>query len=81
MLSDVQFVRVREAGSKAPLFMNALETMGASCLIGDTIWDWRGNGLFIGGVGGALGREKTSLNGTDWVVGVPLYDEDEEVWP
>lgn len=53
-------------------------TMGVSCLI-VVIWDCLGNGLFIGGVGGALTRARGSLYGSDLVVGVPLYEDEEEV--
>ena len=52
--SPGQADRVRADGSKAPVFINVVETMGTSCLIGGTICDCLGKGLFIGGVGGAL---------------------------
>ena len=79
MESDCQFVRDKAEGSSAPVFMNVVETIDVSCFIGDTICDCLGNGLFIGGVGGALCRANGSLKGIDFVVGVPLYDEEDEV--
>lgn len=77
--SDCQFVRDRVAGSIAGC-IKPLESNGASCFTGDTIWDWRGKGLFIGGVGGALGRLKGSVKGIVLVVGVPPYEELDEAW-
>jgi hypothetical protein len=61
--------------------MNVGETIGDSCLTGEIICDWRGNGLFIGGVGGALGRAKGPSKANDRVVGVPPYEEFEDAWP
>jgi hypothetical protein len=57
------------------VFIKVEETSGDSCFTGDTICDCRGNGLFIGGVGGALGRANGPSNANDLVVGVPLYEE------
>lgn len=71
MPSDCQLVRDSAVGSNAPVFMNPFGIIAASCLIGATIWDCRGNGLCIGGVGGALCRAKGSESGTVLVVGVP----------
>lgn len=73
--SFIHAARDRAEGSRAPVFMNVEATSGDSCLTGDTICDCRGNGLFIGGVGGALGRANGPSNANDLVVGVPLYDE------
>jgi hypothetical protein len=70
--------RVSADGSKAPELMKFGDTMGASCLIGVMMWDCLGNGLSIGGVGGALTRAKGSTYGIDFVVGVPPYEEPEE---
>ena len=69
--SDVQAVRVRADGSRAPVFINVDDTIGASCLTGGVICDCLGNGLSIGGVGGAVCRGKASTYGIDLVVGVP----------
>jgi len=41
-------------GSSTPVLMNVDEIIGDSCLTAGTICDCRGNGLFMGGVGGAL---------------------------
>jgi len=54
MESFIHAERDSSEGSKAPVFINCVDTMVGSCFTGETIWDWRGNGLFIGGVGGAL---------------------------
>ena len=70
-----------EEGSRAPVCINVVETMGGSCLRGVVICDCRGKGLFIGGVGGALLRANGSVKGNAFVVGVPLYDEGDGVWP
>lgn len=68
-------------GSRAPVCMKVEETMGGSCFIGAIICDCLGKGLFMGGVGGALLRVNGSVKGNCFVVGVPLYDEGDEVWP
>lgn len=68
-----------EEGSRAPVCMNVLETMGDSCLRGVAICDCLGKGLFIGGVGGALLRANGSVKGNLFVVGVPLYEEGDGV--
>ena len=83
MESFIHGARDRLEGSIAVVLMNGAGTMGASCLIGDTTWDCRGNGLFIGGVGGALWRANGLSKAKDLMVGVPLYDEVEvgETWP
>lgn len=65
-------------GSRAPVVMNVVGTIWGSCLTGETICDCLGNGLFIGGVGGALLRTKGLSKAKDLVVGVPLYDDEEE---
>lgn len=61
-----------------PLPMNGGEAITGSCLIGETTCDCRGNGLFMGGVGGALLRAKGLSYAKDLVVGVPLYEELDE---
>lgn len=81
MVSLIHGVRDKAEGSRAPVFMNVVETIGDSCLTGDTSCDWRGNGLFIGGVGGALWRAKGLSNAKDRVVGVPPAEEFEDAWP
>jgi len=78
MLSLAHDVRDKADGSSAPVFMNVDDTMGDSCFTGDTSCDCRGNGLFIGGVGGALCRAKGFSNANDRVVGVPPADEFED---
>lgn len=64
-----------------PLPRNGGEAITGSCLIGETTCDCRGNGLFMGGVGGALLRAKGLSYAKDLVVGVPLYEELDEAWP
>jgi len=59
--------------------MKFVTIKGASCLIIEAICDCRGKGLFIGGVGGAWLRVKGSAKGIDFVIGVPLYEEEDEV--
>lgn len=81
IVSFIQAVWDNAEGSRAPVFMNVGETMGDSCLIGDTICDCRGNGLFMGGVGGACKRENGLSKAKDFVVGVPPYDEFADAWP
>jgi hypothetical protein len=61
--------------------INVEDTIGDSCFIGATICDCLGKGLFMGGVGGALLRAKGSVKGNCLVVGVPLYEEGDDVWP
>jgi hypothetical protein len=68
-------------GSRAPVLMKVGETIGDSCLTGETIRDCRGNGLVMGGVGGALDRAKGLSRANDRVVGVPPDDELEDAWP
>lgn len=63
------------------MFIKVVDTSGASCLMVAVVCDCLGNGLFIGGVGGALCRANGSVNGSDFVVGVPLDDDDDEAWP
>lgn len=74
-------VRDSADGSRAPVFMKVEETNGGSCLTWDIICDCRGNGLFNGGVGGALGRAKGPSDANDRVVGVPPYEEFDDAWP
>lgn len=68
--------RIKFDGSR-PERMDVVEMKGVSDFTVEVICDCLGNGLFIGGVGGAPLRANGSLNGIDLVVGVP-YDEDEE---
>lgn len=79
--SFVQAALESDEGSRAPVRMKVDDTMGDSCLIGAITCDCLGNGLFIGGVGGALLRANGSVKGNCLVVGVPLYDEGDDVWP
>lgn len=81
MESGVHAERDSAEGSRPPVPRNVGDTAGTSCLIGDTICDCLGNGLCMGGVGGALCRGNASRNGAVFVVGVPLYDEGDEAWP
>lgn len=81
MESSIQAFWDSAEGSRAPLLMNVGDTIGDSCLTGETIWDCRGNGLFMGGVGGACRRENGLSNAKDFVVGVPPYDEFVDAWP
>jgi len=82
MESFIHGARDRVEGSIALVFMYGAGAICVSCLIGgDTTWDCRGNGLFIGGVGGALWRANGLSKAKDLVVGVPLYDEFGETWP
>lgn len=68
--------RIKFDGSK-PVRMNDVEMKGGSDFTVEVICDCLGNGLFIGGVGGAPLRANGSLKGIDLVVGVP-YDEEDE---
>lgn len=62
--------------------MKVGDTILGSCFMGDAIWDCLGNGLFIGGVGGALLRAKgLAYAKDDLVMGVPVCDDGDEVWP
>ena len=78
---DAQFVRESEDGSKAPVSIKSGIIIGVSCFTGGIIWDCLGNGLCMGGVGGAALRAKGSLKVIDLaVVGVPPFEDDEGVW-
>jgi hypothetical protein len=78
MVSFIQGVCCITGRFIALLFMKVGETMGDSCLTGgETICDCRGNGLCIGGVGGALCRANGLSKANDLVVGVPSYDTGE----
>lgn len=81
MESFIHAVCERADGSRAPVFMKVGEAMGDSCFTGETICDCRGNGLVMGGVGGALCRAKGLSKAKDRVVGVPPDDEFEDAWP
>ena len=81
MESFIHAVRDSAEGSKAPVFTNVDEPIGDSCLTCGTICDCRGKGQFIGGVGGALLRANGLSKANDLVVGVPLYDEEDDAWP
>jgi len=77
------FIQALESveGSRAPVCTNVEDIIGDSCFIGTVICDCLGNGLFMGGVGGALLRANGSAMGNCLVVGVPLYDDGDDVWP
>jgi hypothetical protein len=79
--SFIQVVCDSAEGSRTPVFIKVGEIIGDSCFMGDTSCDCRGNGLFMGGVGGALCRAKGPSKAKDFVVGVPPYDEFEDAWP
>lgn len=75
------FIQALESaeGSRAPVCIKVVDTIGDSCFTGAVICDCLGKGLFIGGVGGALLRANGSEKGNCRVVGVPLYDDGDEV--
>jgi hypothetical protein len=81
MESFIHGARDKLEGSIAWVFMNGAGAIGVSCLTGDTTWDRWGNGLCMGGVGGALWRANGLSKAKDLVVGVPLYDEFDDTWP
>lgn len=78
--SFIHGVLESEEGSKALASMKVGDIILGSCFTGDTIWDCLGNGLFMGGVGGALLRTKgLAYAKDDLVVGVSVCDDGEEV--